>query len=370
MKTLEDFKTFFDTQLVTDFEALEGERLKIARSQELWEKLGFYLLVGLIGIPFGLLFFQCFASLVAAALSYFVAQFAASAGAWEYFQAVSFWFIYFALNLCALGFGISWLIGHIKSTGKTDNPRNIPLRKGSAMSVKQYHQAFNETVITQIAAFLMEDSYYQRDGFVSKEEFSDCRFFSKQIDYFTGEDYFYGRCGQTKIQFSELNVQHRAEYRDSKGRRCYEWIKLFDGVYMVADFHKEFKGRTILVPESTYFFRPSEVNLAPVKLEDPNFEKVFRAYGSDQIETRYILSTSMMRRLTELFEANQERFPALSFFDSKVHIAFSDKRNLFEGKVRQSLVDFETIKPHFIEMNRIVNLVELLDLNTRIWSKD
>ena len=36
-----------------------------------------------------------------------------------------------------------------------------------------------------------------------------------------------------------------------------------------------------------------------VKLEDPEFEKEFVVYAHDQVEARYVLSPSLMRRLLE-----------------------------------------------------------------------
>ena len=39
-----------------------------------------------------------------------------------------------------------------------------------------------------------------------------------------------------------------------------------------------------------------------IRLEDPEFESHFVVYGSDQIEARYILSTSLMARITDFKE--------------------------------------------------------------------
>lgn len=41
-----------------------------------------------------------------------------------------------------------------------------------------------------------------------------------------------------------------------------------------------------------------------VRLEDPEFEKIFVVYSSDEVEARYILSTSFMERLVE-FRKNE-----------------------------------------------------------------
>jgi len=38
-----------------------------------------------------------------------------------------------------------------------------------------------------------------------------------------------------------------------------------------------------------------------VGLVDPVFEKIFEAYGTDQVEARYLLTPTFMQRLVRLF---------------------------------------------------------------------
>jgi len=62
-----------------------------------------------------------------------------------------------------------------------------------------------------------------------------------------------------------------------------------------------------------------------IKLEDPEFEKEFCVYGINQIESRYIFSTSLMHRILE-FKRKWNTKIYLSFVDSKLYIAIGIKK--------------------------------------------
>jgi len=105
-----------------------------------------------------------------------------------------------------------------------------------------------------------------------------------------------------------------------------------------------------------------------IKLENPEFEKYFVVYGSDQIESRYILSPSFMERLVTYRKkvGSQVYF---SFVNSYIFIAIPTKRNLFEPNLLKNLTDFNHIKTYFEDLSLLIGAVEDLNLNTRIWSK-
>ena len=54
-----------------------------------------------------------------------------------------------------------------------------------------------------------------------------------------------------------------------------------------------------------------------VKLENPEFESEFAVYSDDQIESRYILSPSLMERILS-FKKQTKKSIQLSFIDSRL----------------------------------------------------
>ncbi len=85
-------------------------------------------------------------------------------------------------------------------------------------------------------------------------------------------------------------------------------------MFILLDMNKNFSGKTIVKRDTgiignwfTKKFRRKLDSYASrskllksVKLEDPIFEKKFEVYSSDQVEARYLLTTSFMERILEL----------------------------------------------------------------------
>lgn len=105
-----------------------------------------------------------------------------------------------------------------------------------------------------------------------------------------------------------------------------------------------------------------------IKLEDPEFERMFAVYGDDQIEARYILSTSLMERMLN-FRKDTGKAIQFSFVGSKIYIAIPYTKKLFEPKIFNTLLDFEPVHKYFKDLQLAIGVVEELNLNTRIWSK-
>jgi hypothetical protein len=144
---------------------------------------------------------------------------------------------------------------------------------------------------------------------------------------------------------------------------------VYRGLFIKLDFHKNFNGQLFLIPEKTWLQRDGIGRVELIKLEDPEFEKYFKVYGTDQIEARYLLSYSMMENLTEFYRKFSDNPPHLSFVDSQLFIALPQYKNMFETQLQDSLLDFDAMKVHFINMTDILSIIDLLNLNTRIWSK-
>ena len=238
---------------------------------------------------------------------------------------------------------------------------------------REYVSNFKTGIIEKIVTCVDENLKYSKSSYIPKSTFTRSRIFRQGIDRYQGDDYVQGRLGQTEVEFSEIHAQYVT--RDSKGRTSYHTI--FKGLFFVADFNKRFKGRTIVLPDvaekmlgglGTMFQSWNKGRGQLVKLEDPVFEKMFVVYGKDQIEARYILSTSLMKRITD-FKKKTKRRIHLSFIGSHIFIAISYLRDLFEPRIFRTLLSFVPIQQYFEDLQLVVGIVEDLNLNTRIWSK-
>jgi hypothetical protein len=64
--------------------------------------------------------------------------------------------------------------------------------------------------------------------------------------------------------------------------------------------NKPFEGKTIVRNKEFGIWLTPVAALEKVSLEDPDFDKRFDVYSSDQVEARYVLTPTFMERISEL----------------------------------------------------------------------
>ena len=237
---------------------------------------------------------------------------------------------------------------------------------------KGYRGQFKDAVIEKLVRFLDDDLRYSSNDGIPKAIFEQSKLFKHSIDSYRCEDRVSGQLGATKMAFSEVHAQ----YKTRSGKHEH-WHTIFKGLFFVADFNKHFRGETTVLPDTAerLFGRLGKKlqswNIARdqlIKLEDPVFEREFVVYGSDQIEARYILSTSLMQRIMQFKQKTGKRIH-LSFIDSSLFVAIPYSKNLFEPRLFRSVLNFRPIADYAEDLQLGIGIVEDLNLNTRIWSK-
>lgn len=107
--------------------------------------------------------------------------------------------------------------------------------------------------------------------------------------------------------------------------------------------------------------------LNKVLLEDPEFAKRSNVYSSDQIESRYLLTTSFMQRFYDLKTAFGAKKVKCSFFDDNLMIAIHTNKNLFEiCDLNKSLLDASSINQFYRELNSIYKMIDYFKLDENI----
>lgn len=320
---MDDFRRFFDEDLRPKLEKLEERRQKIYRK----------LLISLAVIA------------AVAVLVFFIFP--------VFRQNPAFIFFLFAGAL-AFGMATWWLL------------------------TRDFIKSFKRQVIPEIARFCDPSLRYSQTRHVSEHEFQESEIFKHRIDRFKGEDHVQGKIVATAIEFSELHAEYKTSSTDSKGRSKTQWHTIFKGLFFIADFNKHFHGTTVVLPDTAerlFGFlgkKLQSLNFTRgqlIKLEDPDFEKLFVVYGDDQVEARYILSTALMRRITEFRNRTGHRI-YLSFVRSRVNVAISMTRNLFEPRIFRSVLDYRLASEYLNDLQFATGIVEDLNLNTRIWTKE
>jgi hypothetical protein len=243
---------------------------------------------------------------------------------------------------------------------------------------KEYRHGFKYVILRKLMAFIEPGLEYRPQDGMPKPLFEVTGLFRHQIDRYRSEDMFEGKSGKTQVSFSEVHAEYKTTTHTRKGGTQTQWHTIFKGLLFMADFNKEFHGQTRVLPDTAEklfgsFGQTLQSWCASagelIRLEDPDFEKEFVVYGTDQIESRYILSTSLMERILA-FRRKAGADIYLSFLGSKVFVAISMQNNLFEPKMFSSAMGFDTIVEYYNQLSLPIGIIDDLNLNTRIWSKE
>lgn len=239
--------------------------------------------------------------------------------------------------------------------------------------VHDYTHEFKMSVIKPLVHAIDSTLLYSCDTHVSEYFFNRSKLFAEP-DKISGNDYVKGKIDGINIQFSDLHAQKRD--RNSRGNET--WSTIFQGLYLVGDFNKHFHGETIILPDTAqntfgdligHWLQSNNMSRNElIKMDDPEFEKEFVVYSTDQVEARYILSSSLMKKLL-IFKHKSKHPLYVSFAGTHIHMAIEYNKDLFEPSVFESLLEYKVAMGYVQTLHLAIGVVQELKLNQKLWSK-
>lgn len=175
----------------------------------------------------------------------------------------------------------------------------------------------------------------------------------KHYDREDYEDRITGHAHGADFDMFEAHFQKKRT--DDKGRT--HWVTLFRGQVISVDFHRKFTGRTVVLRERI-FQGKKRGDMKRVGLVDPVFEKIFEAYGTDQVEARYLLTPTFMQRLVDLetsFAGKRIRF---GFLEGKLFIAVETKNRFEVGSMLKPLTTPERTQNILNEFGALFDIID------------
>ena len=236
-----------------------------------------------------------------------------------------------------------------------------------------YGSLFKDQVIEKIIHFLDPSLIYDKTSSISEREYQQSELFLESYDRFSGNDLICGTTEGVDIRFCDLHVEKKVRTKNGKE----EWNDIFQGLFFVADFNKAFHSKVVVLPDiaerslgvlGTWMQGMNVQRGELIKLDHMEFEKFFVVYGSDQIESRYILSHTLMEKIVQ-FRKKIDKPLYLSFVDAKLFLALNYTKPLFEPILSRSLLEFDYIKDYFELLVMIIGIVNEFKLNEKLWSK-
>lgn len=240
-------------------------------------------------------------------------------------------------------------------------------------------EAFRVDVVPSIISEFFPEASFEPHECIHSSAYYRSRLFLNSVDKYEGKNLISGCFGETRITFSQLHTQYKTETRTKNGTRT-TWHTIFDGVFMIADSNKAFKGATFVLPDKAekllggigkWFQEKMGSNGRGelVYLENPEFEKKFVVYATDPVEARYLLTPSMQQYFVDLHKHIYNSNLYVSYVGGEINLGLSGGFDLFCLETKKSFNDVETIKYYTKELIDLLKVIEILDLNTRIWGK-
>ncbi|SFV70109.1 Possible Galanin [hydrothermal vent metagenome] len=240
--------------------------------------------------------------------------------------------------------------------------------------VSDYTDDFKQKIIAPLIHEIDENLEYTPDLHIPIAHFKNSKLFTSRPDRVSGNDYVHGKIDGIDIAFSDFHAEKR--HKDSKGRET--WSTIFQGLFIVSDFHKNFYGETIILPDyaqSTFgnligsWLQTNNFSRKQlVKMDSPAFEKAFVVYGTDQIEARYILTHTLMQKLLN-YKKRSKHPLYVSFIRGKIYMAIEYNEDMFEPAVFRSLLNYKIAMEYVATLHLAIGIVEELKLNQKLWSK-
>lgn len=235
--------------------------------------------------------------------------------------------------------------------------------------LKDYAKNYKEDVIRPIITEFNTSLEYYPELYIDENTIKKSLLFPKDA-YFKASDLVQGTMNNTNINFCYLT----AYTKDSEDKE----LDIFNGLFIVIDFNKNFKGQTIVCTDiaenitgnllgswiQSTIRRFGEL----VKLDNIDFEKKFVVYSTDQIEARFLLSHSLMKKLVDFKnKLGFYNFLELSFINNQLIIVVSQDKELFSTPIISTFLDYNNIIEYIDNLNLVKDLLEELDLDYSIY---
>lgn len=229
---------------------------------------------------------------------------------------------------------------------------------------RKLSQYYKTHIIPQVVEQYCTGGRYNAHDGIDERTFLSSNLFSPTPDRYHSEDLIEGCIGKTAFRFSEIVAQQKVTTHTKSGTQT-TWVDIFRGVMFVADFNKNFQGQTTLVPN--FWGSKWLAGKKRVELENPQLMKAFLVCSTDQTEARYLLTPALMERIMRLWERYPKQL-SISFTGSCILVARSCKGNHYEASLWRNIR--YCLRRDMALIDGMTSIVEELNMNTRIWSKE
>ncbi len=207
---------------------------------------------------------------------------------------------------------------------------------------------------------------YKQNGKIDKSKFLAGHIFTTADEYLA-EDHISGKIREMPFEICELRVR---EFSAARTRLD----KVFEGLFLVGDFHRlELQGSLLLLPDAyrKYLSRSERAfhRLGGRRVRQnllPAFETYFDTYATDRVRLHDVLSPDFQNAILTFrqiySDKNQNKDIYLSIIGDNLFIALSQSRDLLDPNLFKQSVNFDQVLEFYDDLRMVFELVEMLDV--------
>ena len=218
---------------------------------------------------------------------------------------------------------------------------------------KKIRTATKDTIVGKICAYIkwsfkaevpLEPNLYDWYdlGLLPKIQFAS----NYRISY---EDQINGAAHGAQFQSTEFHVEKKGDKK---------WHTHMRGQVMSMAFQRKFIGKTVVLRDQKFFQPKTKGMMKRVGLVDPVFEKIFEAYGTDQVEARYLLTPTFMQRLVGLEQSVSGKNICFGFTGGRLLIVVETPNQFEAGSMFTPLTEKNRTQKILNEISAVYHVVD------------
>lgn len=225
---------------------------------------------------------------------------------------------------------------------------------------KPFKKSFKERVIRTLLESYYDELIYEPSIGIPIDKILSTQLVKKPDRYHL-EDYISASYKKVKFQVSDIKLEERQVYRDSKGRTHVRYVTYFKGRWFIFKFERQFKDSLRVVEKGLLNYMTSLNGLEKVETESIEFNKKFSVQSTDKAHAFYIITPKMIENIMALEQGFRGHISFL-WRNNELHIAVNDSVNTLEPKISQPLTD-EGIKFYLPDIIIMKEIIEVFGLN-------
>ena len=225
---------------------------------------------------------------------------------------------------------------------------------------------YKKLVISRLVEALGDGLTYSHTSTLTDDDFRSLDLLPGRISEITAEDEVAGARNGVAFGIHEVKAIRRNPKHDEV---------LFKGVVAILEFNKNFRGHTVVLPDAEGRLLGGVLGEAEerggkrkVILTHPEFERRFTAYSTDDQQAHYVLTPRLMDLIVRARAALDAEL-RLAFVRNVLVVAVPLPDDLFEVGLTSKVTPLRAFDELAGVVKLATDLIDTLDLETRIWSR-